>query len=106
VAFDGRRVVSKRLGQDRNLGEFGELVQCAEPCGACAEDLTKSVAEVTSVDVATGCESLEALSADKQRYVASLRSTDIDTIGGSERGPNMLVERATCSQTGGAGLMS
>jgi hypothetical protein len=52
VAFDGRRVISERLGQDRNWGEFGELVQRAKSRGSCAEDLTKSVAEVTGVDVA------------------------------------------------------
>jgi hypothetical protein len=33
VAFDGRRVISERLGQDRNWGEFGELVQRAKSRG-------------------------------------------------------------------------
>jgi hypothetical protein len=54
MALDRGGVVAQRLGQDRNGGQLREFVKCAESRGACAEDVTKSVAEVTGVDVAAG----------------------------------------------------
>ena len=52
MALDRGGVVAQRLGQNRNGGQLREFVKCAEPRGACAEDVTKPVAEVTGVDVA------------------------------------------------------
>jgi hypothetical protein len=54
VAFDRRRVVAERVGDDRHRSQLGQLVQGAEPGRASAEDGLEPAPQAGAVDVPAG----------------------------------------------------